>query len=173
MQIFINYLLSAFRNIYKSRVFSVLNLLGLSVGIAACLLLLQYVFYEHSYDEFHEHSDNIYRIRYDAYRNGNLMFACAAAVPAVGPAMKDNFPEVLEYSWAFPLEGIVSTDDNLSFRERKIQIVTPSFLRMFNWELLLGDTSALSKPFTAVLTESTARRYFGNQDPIGKEIVFW
>lgn len=173
MQIFINYLLSAFRNIYKSRVFSVLNLLGLSVGIAACLLLLQYVFYEHSYDEFHEQSENIYRVRYDAYRNGNLMFACAAAVPAVGPAMKDNFPEVLEYSWAFPLEGIVSTDDNLSFRERKIQIVTPSFLKMFNWELLSGDTSALSKPFTAVVAESTARKYFGNQDPIGKEIVFW
>ncbi len=173
MQIFINYLVSAFRNIYKSKVFSVLNLLGLSVGIAACLLLLQYVFYEHSYDEFHAQSENIYRIRYDAYRNGNLMFSCAAAVPAVGPAMKDNFPEVLEYSWAFPLEGIVSTDDNLSFRERKIQIVTPSFLKMFDWELLLGDTSALSKPFTAVVTESTAKKYFGNQDPIGKEIVFW
>jgi len=173
MRIFGNYLLSAFRNIYKNKVFSVLNLLGLSVGIAACLLLLQYVFYEHSYDEFHENSDNIYRVRYDAYRNGNLMFACAAAVPAVGPAMKDNFPEVLEYSWAFPLEGIVTTDDNLSFRERKIQIATPSFLKMFDWKLILGDTSALSKPFTAVITESTAKKFFGDQDPIGKEITFW
>jgi putative ABC transport system permease protein len=173
MQIFSNYLLSAFRNIYKNKIFSVLNLLGLSVGIAACLLLLQYVFYEHSYDEFHANSDDIYRIRYDAYRNGNLMFACAAAVPAVGPAMKDNFPEVLEFSWAFPLEGIVSTDDNLSFRERKIQIVTPSFLKMFDWKLILGDTSALSKPFTAVITESTAKKFFGSQDPIGKEITFW
>lgn len=173
MQILLNYLLSAFRNIYKNKIFSVLNLLGLSVGIAACLLLLQYVFYEYSFDKFHKSSENIYRVRYDAYRNGQLMFACAAAVPAVGPAMKDNFPEVLEYSWAFPLEGIVTTDDNISFRERKIQITTPSFLKMFDWEIILGDTSALSKPFTAVVTEATAKKFFGNQDPIGKEITFW
>ena len=78
-----NYLLSAFRSIVKNKVFSILNLLGLSVGIAACLLLLQYVYYENSFDNFHENSENIYRVRYDAYRNGELMFACAAAVPAV------------------------------------------------------------------------------------------
>ena len=95
-QILSNYLLSAFRNIIKNKAFSILNLFGLSVGIAACLLLLQYVFYEHSFDKFHKESENIYRVRYDAYRNGELMFACAAAVPAVGPAMKNNFPEVLE-----------------------------------------------------------------------------
>jgi putative ABC transport system permease protein len=101
-QILSNYLLSAFRNIIKNKVFSFLNLLGLSVGIAACLLLFQYVFYENSFDKFHDNSENIYRVRYDGYQNGELMFACAAAVPAVGPAMKTNFPEVLEYSWAFP-----------------------------------------------------------------------
>lgn len=168
-----NYLLSAFRNIIKNKAFSILNLLGLSVGIAACLLLLQYVFYEHSFDKFHKDSENIYRVRYDGYRNGELMFACAAAVPAVGPAMKDNFPEVLEYSWAFPDEGIISTKDNVSFRERKIQVATPSFLKMFDWDLVKGDTSALTKPYTAVITESTAKKYFGEEDPIGKEIIFW
>ena len=62
------------------------------------------------------------------------MFACAAAVPAVGPAMKDNFPEVLEFSWAFPIDGLVATEDNISVREQKMQIVTPSFLKMFDRE---------------------------------------
>jgi len=172
-QILSNYFLSAFRNIFKNKVFSFLNLLGLSVGIAACLLLLQYVFYENSFDNFHENSEDIYRIRYDGYRNGELMFACAAAVPAVGPAMKENFPEVLEYSWAYPDDGIITTGDNISFRERKIQVATPSFLKMFNWEMILGDTTALTLPYSAVLTESTAKKYFGDIDQIGQEIIFW
>ncbi len=153
-QILSNYLLSAFRNIRKNKAFSILNLFGLSVGIAACLLLLQYVLYEHSFDKFHKDSEHIYRVRYDGYRNGELMFACAAAVPAVGPAMKNNFPEVLEYSWAFPTDAIITNEENVSFREMKIQVATPSFLKMFDWELVLGDTSALSKPYTAVITES-------------------
>ena len=161
------------RAVLKNKVFSALNILGLSVGIAACLLLLQYVVYENSYDKFHTHSERIHRIRYDAYVNGERMFACAAAVPAVGPAMKANFPEVVEYSWAFPLDGIISLGNELSFYERKVQIATPSFLKMFDWEILLGDTSALSLPYTAVITESTAKKYFGEEDPIGKEIIFW
>ena len=173
-QIFSNYLLSAFRNIVKNKFFSILNLLGLSVGIAACLLLLQYVYYENSYDTFHENSKNIYRIRYDNYVNGERSFACAAAVPAVGPAMKNNFPEVLEYSWAFPFSGIIVTNyNNLSYRERKLQVATPSFLRMFDWEMIMGDTSALSAPYTAVITESTAKKYFGDLDPIGQKITFF
>ncbi len=172
-QILFNYLLSAFRYIAKNKVYSILNLLGLSTGIAACLLLLQYVYYENSFDRFHRNSGQIYRVRYDGYRNGELMFACAAAVPAVGPAMRDNFPEVLEYSWAFPFDGIITTGENISFRERRMQVVTPSFIRMFDWELILGDTSALRQPYTAVMTESTAKKYFGDEDPIGKEITFW
>lgn len=165
-----NYLLSFFRQIYRNKVFSILNLLGLSVGMAAFMLLLQFVVYEKSFDEFHKHSDNIYRIRYDSYLEGKRMFACAAAVPAVGPAMKNNFPEVLEFSWAFPDSRVVTTENNISYREKKIQIATPSFLTMFSWELIAGDTSALTKPYTVVLTESTAKRYFGDEDPIGKMI---
>ena len=98
----LNYILAFLRQVSRNKVFTILNLLGLSVGMAAFMLLLQFVIYENSFDEFHHNSDQIYRVRYDAYRNGNRMFASAAAVPAVGPAMKNNFPEVLEYSWAFP-----------------------------------------------------------------------
>jgi len=167
-----NYLLAFFRQANRNKVFTILNLLGLSVGMAAFMLLLQFVVYENSFDEFHTDSDRIYRVRYDGYRNGQRMFACAAAVPAVGPAMKNNFPEVLEFSWAFPESGVLTNDQNVSYRERKIQIATPSFLTMFDWEMIAGDTSALSKPYTVVLTESTARKYYGDEDPIGKTLKF-
>jgi len=148
----LKYILAFFRQVFRNKVFTLLNLVGLSVGMAAFMLLLQFVIYENSFDEFHQNSDNIYRVRYDGYRNGQRMFASAAAVPAVGPAMKNNFPELLEYSWAFPISGVFTNDQNISYRERKIQIATPSFLTMFSWEMIAGDTSALSKPYTAVLT---------------------
>ncbi len=167
-----NYILAFFRQASRNKVFTILNLLGLSVGMAAFMLLLQFVVYENSFDEFHPDSDNIYRVRYDGYQNGQRMFACAAAVPAVGPAMKNNFPEVLEYSWAFPLSGVLTNDQDVSYREHKIQIATPSFLSMFSWEMLAGDTSALSKPYTVVVTESTARKYYGDEEPIGKTLRF-
>lgn len=166
------YLISFFRQISRNKIFTILNLLGLSVGMAAFMLLIQFVIYENSFDEFHRDSDSIYRIRYDGYRNGTRMFACAAAVPAVGPAMKNNFPEVLEYSWAFPLAGVLTNDQNISYRERKIQVATPSFLTMFDWGLIAGDTAALNKPNTMVVTESTARKYYGDEDPIGKTLKF-
>ena len=168
----LNYILAFFRQATRNKVFTILNLMGLSVGMAAFMLLLQFVIYENSFDEFHHDSDRIYRVRYDGYRNGNRMFACAAAVPAVGPAMKNNFPEVLEYSWAFPLSGVLTNDQNVSYRERKIQIATPSFLSMLNWGMIAGDSSALSLPNTIVLTESTAKKYYGDEDPIGKTLKF-
>lgn len=165
-----NYILAFFRQASRNKIFTILNLLGLSVGMAAFMLLLQFVVFENSFDEFHQNSDNIYRVRYDDYVNGNRMFACAAAVPAVGPAMKKNFPEVLEYSWAFPESGVLTNDQNISYRERKVQIATPSFLTMFDWELISGDTSALTKPYTIVVTESTAKKYYGDEDPIGRTL---
>ncbi len=168
----LNYILAFFRQASRNKVFTILNLLGLSVGMAAFMLLLQFVVYENSFDEFHEESNNIYRVRYDGYRNGQRMFACAAAVPAVGPAMKNNFPEVLEYSWAFPLSGVLTNDQKVSYRERKIQIVTPSFLSMLDWGMIVGDSSALSMPNTIVLTESTAKKYYGDADPIGRTLQF-
>jgi len=172
MNIISNYLLSAFRNFLKNKSFSIFNLLGLSVGIAACLLILQFITYEQSYDKFHADSENLYRVRYDNYRGSELEFSCAAAVPTVGPAMKDNFPEVVDYAWAFPVDGII-THENINYRENKLQIVTPSFFKVFSWDLIAGDTSTILKdPYTAVITESTARKYFGDEDPIGK-VMEW
>lgn len=167
-----NYIITAFRNLWRIKFFSTLNIVGLAIGMASCLLILQYVTYEFSYDKFHENSKDIYRVQYNNYQNGRLEFACAAAVPAVGPAMKDNFPEVIEYARAFPVSGIITYKDK-KFRQKKMQIATPSFINMLSFPLIKGDAkTALKDVHTAVITEETAKKYFGDEDPLGK-IISW
>ena len=140
--------------------------------MAGCLLILQYVTFETSYDTFHEDHENIYRVQYNQYKNGENLFRCAAAVPAVGPAMKDNFPEVLEYARAFPISGTITYKDK-SFRESKMQIATPSFIQMLTFPLVVGESDkALSDVNTVVITEEIAKKYFGDEDPMGKTLTW-
>ncbi len=165
-----SYFRTALRSLLKNKVFSFLNIFGLAIGMACCMIIFQYVTYEQSYDKFHSNHENLYRVNYNYYKNGETIFECAAAVPAVGKAMRDNFPEVEEYAIAFPTGGIITYQDK-SFRESKIQLATPSWLTMFNWPLIQGDiNTVLDGPKKAVLTETTAKKYFGDEDPIGKYI---
>jgi len=98
---FANYIKSTLRNFSKNKFFTFLNIAGLALGMASCILILQYVKYERSYDTFHENSDRIYRIQYNNIQNGITTFECAAAVPAVGPELRDNFPEILRFTRLF------------------------------------------------------------------------
>ena len=165
-----SYFRTALRSLLKNKVFSFLNIIGLAIGMACCMIIFQYVTFERSYDKFHPNHDNLYRVQYNYYKNGETIFECAAAVPAVGKAMKENFPEIEDYAIAYPSSGIVTYHDK-NFREEKIQLATPSWLTMFNWELIRGDiNTVLDGPKKMVLTESAAKKYFGNEDPIGKYI---
>ena len=165
-----SYFRTALRSLLKNKVFSFLNIIGLAIGMACCMIIFQYVTFERSYDKFHPNHDNLYRVQYNYYKNGETIFECAAAVPAVGKAMKENFPEIEDYAIAYPSSGIVTYQDK-NFREEKIQLATPSWLTMFNWELIRGDiNTVLDGPKKMVLTESAAKKYFGNEDPIGKYI---
>jgi putative ABC transport system permease protein len=167
-----NYLKIAFRNILRHKGFSLINILGLAIGMAVCIIIMQYVSYENSFDKFHENYENIYRVKFNIYKHGELIVECAAAVPAVGPAMKDNFPEVLEYCRAFPVGGIMAYGEK-KFREDDIQVVGPSFIKLLSFPLIKGDPeTALDGPNKTVLTESTAKRFFGEEDPIGKTITW-
>lgn len=169
---FSSYFRTAFRSLLKNKVFSFLNIFGLAIGMACCMVIFQYVTFERSYDKFHANHENLYRVQYNYYKNGVNIYKCAAAVPAVGKAMRDNFPEIEEYAIAYPASGIVTYKDK-NFREEKVQMATPSWLTMFNWQLVRGDIeTALDAPKKAVLTESTARKYFGSEDPMGKYIEF-
>jgi putative ABC transport system permease protein len=172
-----NYLLVAFRNFRKQKSFTFLNVTGLTLGMVASLLILQYVKYERSFDKFHSKAEDIYRIQYNGYQGGKLRFECAAAVPAVGPALKNNFPEVKRFTRLFPVSGIVSYESPdhgvISFREQKMQIVDSSVFEIFDFKLLKGNKEqVLTGPYKAVISQKAAKKYFGDTDPIGKTIAW-
>jgi putative ABC transport system permease protein len=170
-----SYLTIAFRSFLKHKSFTFLNVLGLSLGMVASLLILQYVKYERSYDAFHRNAADIYRVNYNQWQNGKLRFECAAAVPAVGPALKNNFPEVIGYTRLFPVSGIASYESPergiISFREEKMQIADSMVFQIFDVNLLKGDKlTSLAGPDKAVISERAARKYFADEDPMGKTI---
>ena len=162
-----NYLRSTLRTISKNKVYSALNIMGLALGIAACLFILQYVSYERSYDKFHANHEDLYRVCYQVYRNGTLEVDCAAAVPRVGPFMKEKMSEVVDFARAYPMSGVVTYQNN-QYREERMHMADPSFLKMFSFPLISGEVSALSNPNTVVISQNVAEKYFGNDEPLGK-----
>ena len=169
---FKNYLKLAFRNLLGQKAYSMINLLGLVIGITAFMLIACWIQSELSYDSFHQDKENIYRVDFKLYEEDKLELYSAAAVPAVGPEMKRNFPEVKEYTRFSKVEGVVSFGE-IHFKESDMFYAEPSFFSIFSFPLLKGtaDTSLLAVN-TAILSESAARRYFGDADPVGKLITY-
>ncbi len=172
-----NYLKTALRSFLKHRSFTFLNITGLTLGLVASLLILQYVKYEKSYDTFHSRATDIYRVEYDFWQNGKLRFECAAAVPAVGPALKNNFPEVERFTRLYPVSGVMSYDSPgsglIAHKEEKMQITDTSVFKVFDWILVNGDAdNVLKGPGKVVISQSAAKKYFGAEDPIGKTMVW-
>ena len=174
-----NYLTATLRHLWNKRGFALLNIAGLAIGISACLLILQYVQFELSYDRFHERSANIFRVQLEQYRAGELVFASAENYPALGPAMKKDFPEVLDYARLYNLgakNNMVLTREDapeapIHFKQRRLLYADPSFLPMFSYRMIAGEAAgALAEPFKVVITESFARKYFGDENPLGKTL---
>lgn len=167
-----NYLLVALRNLIKNRVSSIVNVLGLAIGMTAFILIIQYVRYELSYDRFHEKAGRIYRIQQDRYNKGEITTQWAAGCSAVGHALFENFPEVENFTRFQIFDGIFSTGEK-KFREERIYIADTSFFEIFSFGLVRGDPSTLLKnPLEMAVSESMARKYFGDEDPIGKSLRF-
>ena len=176
---FQNYLKSAWRNIYKRKEFSVLNILGLSVGMAACLLILQYVNYEKSYDNFHPDLARLYRLNVGWKSIGESAIEYLATNhPAAGLALKRDFHQIEEVTrlvdvstffgssvMSYEVEGL----DPKTFYEDHMYIADPTVFKMFAYPLIKGDAStALADQKNVVITESMVKKYFGDEDPIGK-----
>ncbi len=163
-----NYLITAYREIIKNKVFSGIHIFGLSLGIAAFVLILQYALYELSYDNFYENADQVYRIRQDRYDKGVLSTTWGAGCAAIGPALKKEFPEVIAFGRLANVNGIINIGER-NFREDKMYAANSSFLSMLPVKLLAGvDTTALNEPYTAVISESIAKKYYGGEDVIGQ-----
>ena len=156
-----NYFKTAWRNLWKNKAFSLINILGLSLGMAACLLILQYVNFELSYDHFNKNAANLYRVVNDRYQNNKLIQHGTITYSAVGKAMKTDFPEIVDNTRILPFGQQV-----LIYKEKKIPkeqavFVDNSFLSMFSFPVIAGDTkNALTEPNTVVISETTARKIF-------------
>jgi putative ABC transport system permease protein len=170
-----SYLTTAWRNIRKNKVFSAINIIGLAFGMAACLLILQYVNFELSYDQFNKNAPDLYRVYNDRYQNGKLIQHGTITYSGISKAMQDDFPEVVDHSRVEPFGHLVITEGVKQFGKQNAFFVDNSFLSMFTYPLLTGDgKTALAEPHTAVLTTDAARRYFGAGDPgavLGRTLV--
>ncbi len=163
-----NYLMTSFREIFKNKTFSIIHIFGLSTGIAAFVLILLYSLYELSYDKFYKNADEIYRVRQDRYDKGKLSTSWAAGCAAIGPALKNEFPEVLTFGRLYNMGGIIKIQES-NFREEKMYAANSSFLTMLPVKLIAGaDSIALDEPYTAVISESIAKKYYGDLNVTGK-----
>ena len=167
-----NYLLVAFRNLIRNRIASLVNIIGLALGMAAFVLIIQYVRYELSYDNFHVEEARIFRVQQDRYNKGLITTQWAAGCSAVGQALYENFEEVSDFTRFQISDGILSSGD-IEFREDKIYLADTSFFEIFSFRILEGDrNTALRNPLEMFISRSTARKYFGDKNAIGESLRF-
>ncbi len=166
-----NYLKIAWRSILRDKSFSLINIGGLAIGIAACLLILQYVAYERSYDQFHRNAGQIYRVKQDRFEKGVLATEWAAGAYAVGNTMKSTFPEVETYVKLTGGQSAVVEWQERQGKAEKMYFSSRDFFQVFSHPLLAGDPqTALAEVNTAVLSESLARTLFGTEEALGQTI---
>ncbi|MCF0073346.1 ABC transporter permease [Dyadobacter sp. CY261] len=165
-----NYFKIAFRNLWKHKVFSLINIMGLSVGMSACLLISMYVNFELTYDAFHSKADRIYRLVTDVKTPSETINAGITSW-AFGPTIKQDFPEVEAYTRLNGGSFLVRKGD-IKFQEEATLFADSSLFRVFDFKLIQGDPkTALKEPLSLVFTEKAARKYFGDADPIGQTLL--
>ncbi|GAA4275100.1 ABC transporter permease [Aquimarina gracilis] len=167
---FKNYIKIAWRNLIKNKVYSFINIGGLAIGMACFLIITMFIRHELSYDLYHDNANNIYRAVHH-FKNKNSEVSQIWGSAPIGEALRSNFSEVQETVQFSGRCDILLTHENISFQESNCFYVDASVLDVFSWPLISGNPkTALEAPYSVVLTESTAKKYFGNQDPIGKTI---
>jgi putative ABC transport system permease protein len=166
--VFRNYLKVALRNILRHKGYFLINIIGLSVGMAACILLSLWVQDELSYDRYHEEVDQIYRVAFQYESNGNIKESASTPAP-LGPALKFEFPEVKK-AVRFGENGFLVCCNDKCFFER-IFFADPEVFDVFNFPLIQGySKTALKSPYSILISESARDKYFGKTEPIGKII---
>lgn len=174
---FKNYAKVAVRNLSKRKTYTFINILGLAIGIACCLLISVYVIYEVNYDRFIEDADRIYRITQTSI-SPTKEEAGATTPFKAGPSLQTEYPQLIESSLRFfdmqePSRTLLNKSNNRSFREENFFFVDSTFFDVLSVELLRGSpVDALDNPLSLVMTEAAAKRYFGDEDPIGKVLSF-
>ncbi|MBI1770512.1 MAG: ABC transporter permease [Bacteroidetes bacterium] len=168
-----NYFTVALRNLVKHKFFSLINIFGLTVGIASCLLIFIYVTDELSYDKFHDNAQNIYRVGLHGKIAGQEIFTTNSSLP-VGPAMKNEIPGVESMTRVLPIargSGILFKNEEKIFTEKDVCYADSNFFKFFSFKLIEGDRETLLKePKSVVITQALAKKYF-NGSPLGKTLI--
>lgn len=168
---FKKYLLSALKKILRYNSYSLINIFGLAIGLASFILIVLYVYDEYSYDKYHSKSDRIYRITSVLDFNGVGEESASQPFP-MGPAFVEDYPQYVEtFVRFFNLQRsqFLVSNDNKVFNERRFFYCDTNVFEVFDFELIKGDRrTVLKKPFSIVITESTAQKYFEDLDPIGQ-----
>lgn len=167
-----NYFKIAFRTLIKRKGYSLLNILGLTLGMTCCLLIFHYVSYEKSYDADIPGGENIYRVTMTNIQHGVITDRWATTFPAVGPILKEEYPAVKEYCRLYHANFLLSNESgNKKFHENKGYFADDSFIKLFNTPLISGNAEeALKGPDKIIISEEMAKKYFGNEPAIGKKL---
>ena len=163
-----NYLKIAWRNIVGNPLFSAINIIGLAIGLACCIMITLFVRYEVSFDKHWDNADRTYRVTRDFFGNDLRL---AAVAPPVAPLLQQDFPEIEDITRILPFGSVTLSRGDLRILEENMVIADPNVFEFFNLTFVRGDaTTALAKPTDIVLTRRAADRYFGSEDPIGQTL---
>jgi ABC-type antimicrobial peptide transport system permease subunit len=166
---FKNYLLIAARLIKKNKLYSFINIFGLAIGLATCLLILLWINDELSFDRFHHNRDHIFKV---VCRDLAANDKYAVTTPALAPEMEQEFSEVVAATRYYEMGNMVVKNGEEKSLEDDVAFVDPQFLTMFSFSLIKGNPQmALASPLSMVLTESQAVKYFGDEDAVGKALT--
>jgi len=171
-----NYIKIAWRSLIRNKVSSIINISGLAIGLACVILIGMYVKDELGYDRFFKDANRIYRVNLDG-KMGNNQFIVGHTPPPAGAALLNNFPEIESYTrMLLPGDQVIHFEQNgqkNSLTEKKLLAVDANFLKFFNYPLVAGSASTcLNGINSVVITQRAAKKYFGDESPIGKTLTF-
>ncbi|MEE4197719.1 MAG: ABC transporter permease [Bacteroidales bacterium] len=165
-----NFFLTAYRNLIKNGSYSFINILGLTIGLAAVIYIFLFVRFELSYDKMHDHYDRIYRVGVRGMLMNSEINQAITAAP-MAEAMRNDYPEIVSTCRLTTAGDWLMRYEDKKFNERHLFFADSTFFDVFSFRLIKGDPqTVLTEPRSLVLTESTARKYFGEEDPVGKTI---
>src|SRR5438045_3243611 len=164
-----NYFKIAFRYLQKNKLYSFVNIIGLAIGITSCILIGLYIWHEQSFDRFHKNGDRIARVTWE-YNFEDKVNKVALTGTKVGPQFKRSFPEVEAYVRTMKYPRVIGYKDKL-FDEKNFFYADSAFFSTFSFPLIIGDPNkVLDAPDKLVLTQSTAKKYFGTDNPVGQTV---
>ncbi len=170
---FKNYLKIAFRGFIRHKSMTLINTFGLAIGMAVCILLLLWVQDEMSYDDFHPNGNNLYRVIQVGVWNDGETYGSSTIPYMIAPVMQEDYPEIVDHVRLRTFNGAMMQVDDKTFYEDNILLSEVSLFKMFSFELLKGDQEVVLKEIhSIILTEDTAHKYFGDEDPMGKVIRY-